>query len=908
MPTVEDGCTNPQPTDKASLGLDSFDPGWWLADSLPLLDGIGPLLPGGAEKRPLVGDGWEEHPGLSIDQLQAAAPECICWHVGADTRHIGIDIDGAKAAAFCQSHDCDPYTADTWRIIRTSNTERLKLVFTVTPEQKAALVAGAKTVKIDGQEFAVFAKPGTQIVVLGQHYTKESGFTENDDQYAWAGRAPADAQPLPPEWFALLTGVFCGDRPLKPPTQRKVSAPSSRKANAYSSSGDWSNSSKSQPCPVCGRDHSGACSINSGAVWCCHGETKSAPDCSRAGEIVPGADGQQWGYVRTEEHDSFGERSLFVLHQPRQPQNAKTPPPRTGTPLGDPGTSTAEPASFQALIQQLPDGWRVSEKTGAATKGSMSAGELAEKLPSVWLRFNEMTLRAEVSTTNGWVQITDADMDSAYVVLTGKGWKVGLDPTVKAVLHVARQAPHHPVRDYLRRLEADPTVAPFDLDKVAKTFFRAQSDLHAEMVRKWLIGAVARALEPGCKMDYCLVFKGGQGQKKSWTLETLGSPEWHCSSIPEGEKDLLLNVHSTWIYELAELESVTGRKEAGRLKNLITTRADLVRVPYGRTSERMPRQSVFCATVNEDTFLRDDTGNRRYWVVPVEGGEPLDREGLLAARDGIWRAAVAAYRAGELPVLSAEMELLSAQQNEDFNAQDPWVEMVRAWMAGDPMHRWDPDRDPSTVIYSPDRPVATADVIYSAGLRRPDQIGKADQMRAAAVLRQLGFKQGKQQRVDGRAMRLWEPSQPSRPVTTSKARGCDTQNPCAAMDLGLPSQLSQPKTMEKAVEVRTAPASPAPAAHVHPLFGKQVVTVVTPLKTVAAQSICLSQPPKTEVVTPPEVVTPQRPAWADAALAIHQSEPAIPAAAVAIRLETEHGFPGIQGRQVKAVWQQHEAA
>jgi predicted P-loop ATPase len=442
---------------------------------------------------------------------------------------------------------------------------------------------------------------------------------------------------------------------------------------------------------------------------------------------------------------------LFELHKPERKSSAdhQAPSPQAG-----------RPASFQSLIQQLRDGWRTSEK-GTPTKGSLGAGELAELLPAAALRFNEMTLRAEVNTGSGWQQITDADMDSAYVVLTGKGWKVGLEPTIKAVLHVARQAPLHPVRDYLHRLEADPTVVPFDLDKVAQTFFRAKSPLHAQMVRKWLIGAVARALEPGCKMDYCLVFKGDQGQQKSWTLETLGSPEWHCSSIPENEKDLLLNVHSTWIYELAELESVTGRKEAGRLKNLITTRVDLVRVPYGRTSERMPRQSVFCATVNEDTFLRDDTGNRRYWVVPVEGGAPLNREGLLAARDGIWKAAVAAYRAGELPVLSAEMEQLSALQNEDFNAQDPWVEMVRAWMAGEPMHRWDPDRDPSTVAFSSDRPVATSDVIYSAGLRRPDQITKADQMRAAAVLRKLGFRQGKQQRVDGRPARLWELSQPS---------------------------------------------------------------------------------------------------------------------------------------------------
>ena len=323
---------------------------------------IGPLLPGAPDKRPLVGNDWEAHAGVGISELQAAAPECICWHVGAAPGYIAIDIDGPRAAAFCQQHSCEPYTADTWRIVRTGNTERVKLVFTVTTEQKAALVSGAKTVKVGagdgglddkGEELAVFAKPGTQIVVLGNHYTKESGFTENDDQYAWAGRAPADAQPLPPEWFALLTGVFCGERPLRPKTRRSVSDSSTRGARSYSgASGTWRNSSQRQPCPMCGRDHSGACSIHqdNDSVWCCHGETKSAPDCSNKGEIVTGRDARTWAYVRTEDHDSFGERSLFVLHKPKP-----KPDPPTMPMGGEQYIPSDEPAGQAANQQIEPD-------------------------------------------------------------------------------------------------------------------------------------------------------------------------------------------------------------------------------------------------------------------------------------------------------------------------------------------------------------------------------------------------------------------------------------------------------------------------------------------------------------------------------------------------------------------------
>ena len=804
---------------------------------LPMLAGFAPLLPGKPDKRPSVGDNWPDHPGLSVEQLAAANPTCICWHIGAAPGHACIDIDGAKAAAFCQSHGCGPYAADTWRITRTGNTDRLKLVFTVTPEQKATLVAGAKSVKIEGQELAVFAKPGTQIVVLGNHFTKESNFTENDDQYAWAGRAPSDAQPMPPEWFALLTGVFCGERPLKPPTVRQVSAPSSRKANAYSNRGGWGNSSQQQPCPMCGRDHSGACSISRDrdSVWCCHGETKSAPDCSKAGETITGSDGRIWAYVRTEEHDSFGERSLFVLHKPRQQAQ---PAPTTEQAKASP----QRPASLQSLIQQLPDGW---DPLHTLKPQMLSAGRIADMLPAAALRFNEMTLRAEVHTSCGWQQISDADLDSAYVVLSGKGWKVGSEPVTKAIIHAARQAPHHPVRAYLQQVEADPGITPFDLNQVAPQFFRANQPLHVAMVRKWLIGGASRALNPGCQMDYVLVLKGDQGQLKSTSLEGLASPDWYCSSIPENEKDLLLNIHSTWIYELAELESVTSRKEAGRLKNLITTSADLVRVPYGRTSERMARQSVFCATVNEDTFLRDDTGNRRFWVVPVEGSKPIDKAGLVAARDAIWKAAVDACRAGELPMLPAKLEALSSQQNQEFNQQDPWVEMVLAWMDGEPLHRWDPDRDPSTVIYDENRPFTTAEILYSAGLRRLDQITRADEMRVAAVLRQLGFDRA-QKRVDGRIDRFWLPSQPSQPpgaeVVTPESRS-------AAEGFGLPSQPSQPIPTKRELK-KKGHATTGAGVISRDSFKKSHRGCDTLDTSVAPQSSQPSQPTYAEVVTP----------------------------------------------------------
>ena len=510
------------------------------------------------------------------------------------------------------------------------------------------------------------------------------------------------------------------------------------------------------------------------------------------------------------------------------------------------------PASFQALIQLLPDGW--SEKSNQQT---LTPGRLAEMLPSNWLRFNELDLRAEIQTRSRWQRITDACLDSAYVLLTAKGWSITAEPVVKAVLHAARQCPHHPVRDYLQQIEVNPSITPLDLDQVGPRFFRATKPLHVEMIRKWLIGAVARALHPGCQMDYCLVLQGEQGQQKSRFIEALASKDLHCCSVPENEKDLLLNVHSTWIYELAELESVTNRKESGRLKNLITTSIDNMRPPYGRTAERLPRQSVFAATVNEDTFLRDDTGNRRYWVVPVEGASPLDPAGIAAARDSILKAAVIAYRSGELPILSTTMETLSATQNEDFNQQDPWVEMVRAWMDGDPLARWDRERDPSPLSYDPEQPFTSAEVLYSAGLRRPDQIQRYDENRIAAVLKKMGFQKRKQERVGGRKVRRWELSQPPQPPQPQGAGVVTPQTDCTGT--GLPTLSQPPQPFSGKTEEVNESATGGAGGHTNQVFSEGGCGApLHPPKSIEAQSVSVSQPPLEEVVTPEGVKTPQR--------------------------------------------------
>jgi predicted P-loop ATPase len=457
------------------------------------------------------------------------------------------------------------------------------------------------------------------------------------------------------------------------------------------------------------------------------------------------------------------------------------------------------PASFQDLIEKLKDGWVYTEQGPRATR--IDVGQLAgliEKEKGSLLRFNEMTMYVEANTSHGWQAIKDAEMDSGYVLLHQKGWLVKLESVIKALCHVARQRSIHPVREYLLRIEQDTSIKPYNLDRVGPDMFRAALPLHAAMVRKWLIGAAARVLSPGCQMDYCLVLHSRQqGMLKTSALTELASGEWHTSTIPKEDKDFLLNVHSTWIYELAELESYTNKRAAGELKNTITTRADNFRVPYGRTPEKRKRPSVFCGSVNTDSFLRDETGNRRYWVIPIEGNQKLDIDAIKKHRDSVWKAAVLAYRSGELPMLSEAQETLSERQNDGFQAQDAWLEMLQSWMAGNPLARFRPE-DPSPSHYEEGGYYTAAEILYSAGLKRPEQINNHDATRLGPLLRELGF--SSKRVTDGESkVRRWTKDQPRTTWTTPDHPETDSGGPASSAAAQPFSDSGPPGPPEKSI-------------------------------------------------------------------------------------------------------------
>jgi predicted P-loop ATPase len=113
------------------------------------------------------------------------------------------------------------------------------------------------------------------------------------------------------------------------------------------------------------------------------------------------------------------------------------------------------------------------------------------------------------------------------------------------------------------------------------------------------------SVQPGCQFDFVLTLKGAQGIRKSSSfLALVPNPDWMSSSTHDQAKDMTVALHRTLITELAELEHITGKKSTGALKNHITTRVDLCRVPYGKAYERLRRRSIMVASVNGDEFLQ----------------------------------------------------------------------------------------------------------------------------------------------------------------------------------------------------------------------------------------------------------------------------------------------------------------
>ena len=184
--------------------------------------------------------------------------------------------------------------------------------------------------------------------------------------------------------------------------------------------------------------------------------------------------------------------------------------------------------------------------------------------------------------------------------------------------------PYHPVYEWINSKEWDQKDR---FEELFKSLNCKNKDLNLAKVYVWkwsLAGCRAILTQKGFVSENVLVFKGVQGAGKTRWLNAL-APDGFVKTglqLNPSNKDSVLEACSVWITELGELDGTTTKSDTASLKSFFSKGTDHIRKPYGKAEELMPRKTIFCASVNTDTFLVDDTGNRRYWVLEIGEANP----------------------------------------------------------------------------------------------------------------------------------------------------------------------------------------------------------------------------------------------------------------------------------------------
>ncbi|AGZ61805.1 MAG: virulence associated E protein [Phormidium phage MIS-PhV1A] len=244
------------------------------------------------------------------------------------------------------------------------------------------------------------------------------------------------------------------------------------------------------------------------------------------------------------------------------------------------------------------------------------------------------------------------------------------------LVELAEQNQYSPIEEYLRGL---PTPADTSiLDNLAEKYFGQKGKIYQTFVRKTLIGAVARALRPGCKLDTALILQGKQGFKKSSFFKSLAGDYFDDSLGAVSDKDERLKLHRAWFVEWSELESIFKRRDVSQTKAFLSSAVDAIRPPYCRDTQDFARSSIIVATTNKDEFLSDETGNRRFWIVPIKKRINIDL--LKQERDAIWAAAVLAFDQKEEWWLEYDEEIAAEIMAEEFQTSDPWQDTIASYI------------------------------------------------------------------------------------------------------------------------------------------------------------------------------------------------------------------------------------
>tara|TARA_R100001126_G_C4887522_1_gene183380 strand:- start:360 stop:2585 length:2226 start_codon:yes stop_codon:yes gene_type:complete len=340
------------------------------------------------------------------------------------------------------------------------------------------------------------------------------------------------------------------------------------------------------------------------------------------------------------------------------------------------------------------------------------------------LRTNELTGAIEYDNDRGTKVILQGnDLDLMTVKLCCENGIFIPEQRVKAaVQYAAKKNSYCPIRNYLDRCASD--YEPHsDWDRLGEVYLGNRHKVATTAMQRMMIGAVARAYNPGCTMSWLPILVGAQGVGKSMFARSL-VPQELFSEITTPIETLMkeqYRLHVAWLLELPEIDNYFNVRNIENFKNLITTRVDEVRFPYAQLPSRLARRFVLIGTTNRNQFLVDSTGNRRFVPLEVGQGYSIPWQQLANERDSLWSAAIAAYRNNVGYEFSRDEISAISEYIQEFGDPDPWLDKV-------------------TVYVSDKNEVTAVQVLTNALELDPRSQGRREGRRVADVLQSLGWR------------------------------------------------------------------------------------------------------------------------------------------------------------------------
>lgn len=395
----------------------------------------------------------------------------------------------------------------------------------------------------------------------------------------------------------------------------------------------------------------------------------------------------------------------------------------------------------KALAQKIDD-WPETYNSGKPKMGFMNA---IHGLTRMGIEFSNNTFQNRKQAGSRDLQEFQGDLTDDGIAMLRKLFveQFGFDPgkhhLIDAVQVLCIENSFHPIRDYLDGLEHDgtPRIERFLVDYMGAE----DTPLNRAISKILFVAAVRRIRKPGIKFDEMVVLEGPQGTGKSSALKILAGEENFSDQnlFMMDQKAQAEAIEGVWIFEIAELSGMR-HADVTAVKSLLSRAEDRFRPAYARFKERWPRQCIFVGTTNDDTYLKDQTGNRRFWPVLTW---QIDLQGIEHDRDQLWAEAAVLEADGQSIRLPPDLWEDARVVQEARMPPDPWLDFL-----SNPI---------GVSIEGNVERIATVDLFGEGNLDvKAGQSKDYHAKHLAAVMRQLGWDGPKAMRIGGKIKRGYE--------------------------------------------------------------------------------------------------------------------------------------------------------